>query len=100
MCYLTFYDGQFKSGTPLNGNEVFERVQVTPGVYALRVVNPVQVSSGSGSGSAETEEETTDNTEEKTTDYFLGFSSETFEAGIYDSQDFVETKFIFLPNHE
>lgn len=93
VCFLTFdrEDGMFKGGKPLNGNELFEKVPVSESVYALRVVNPIQESSGSGMGELEPE---------VAVDYFLGFSSETFEAGIYESADLMETKFVFFPNHE
>ena len=89
VCFLTVEDGVVKSGTPMNGNEIFERVPVSPLVYALRVVNPNQVDVGSGSG-------------EPDVDYYLGFSPDTYEAGLYESivTNYHETKFIFLPNHE
>ena len=94
--FLIFEDGAFKSGSPLNGTEVFERVPVTTtGHVALRVVQPIQPdsdsSSGSGSGAGEREKETVN--------YYLGFSSITSEAGVYESIS-SETKFVFFPNHQ
>ena len=96
VSFLIFENGTFKSGSPLNGNEIFERVRFngsTP-VYALRVVNPTPPESGSGSisGSGASGNETAVN-------YYLGFSKKTFEVGLYESKS-PETKFRFFPNHE
>ena len=92
--YLTFEDDTFKSGSPLNGNEVFERVPVdsAPGYYALSVVNPIQVRSGSGSGE-------TEDAEADVNVNYLGFARKTGEAGLYTSIK-AETMFLFLSNHE
>ena len=89
--FLIFEDGAFKGGSPLNGNEVFEKVPVSPPIYALRVVNP-RGGLGSGSGSGESGVEVG-------VDYYFGFSKETSEAGLYESID-SETKFVFVTNHE
>ena len=94
VSFLIFEDGTFKSGSPLNGNEIFERVNVDTLVYALRVVNPTPPESGSGSisGSGESGDEAAVN-------HYLGFSKKTFEVGLYESIG-PETKFKFYPNYE
>ena len=75
VCFLTVEDGMVKSGTPVNGNDIFERVPVSVGISALRVLNTMQ---------------------------YLGFSRDTYEAGLYESIDTKnqETKFSFINNHE
>lgn len=110
-CHLIFENGTFQCGLPSNNNEVFELVTVFSNRVAFRVEHRSLDASQSGSGDLEVEkrqveitsepesDETTseqvesDESNEVTSECYLGFDVTGGPAGCYEAADIRATLF-------